>query len=115
MARDWILAGHIICRGRPLTSFTVSRAANSIEPDQTERTLFAKNISKMSQRRTKQISFIVISVFSAFRDFVYFQNVMLFSEKCEDPDEKSYYACSIHRGFNCLPKCLLKIRRKYKG
>ena len=42
MARDWILAGHIICRGRPLNSFTVSRAANSIDPDQTERTLFAK-------------------------------------------------------------------------
>ena len=66
MARDWILAGHIICRCRPLNSFTVSRAANSIDPDQTERTLFAKkNISKMSQQRTKQTSFLVISVFSA--------------------------------------------------
>ena len=65
MARDWILAGHIICRGRPLNTFTVSRAANSIDPDQTERTLFAKNISKMSQQRTKQTSLIVISVFSA--------------------------------------------------
>ena len=42
MARDWILAGHIICRGRPLNSFAVSRAANSIDPDQTEPTLFAK-------------------------------------------------------------------------
>ena len=50
MARDWILAGHIICRGRPLNSFTVSRAANSIDPDQTERTLFAKKILQ----RTKQ-------------------------------------------------------------
>ena len=48
-ARDWILAGHIICRGRPLNSFAVSRAANSIDPDQTEPTLFAKNISKMFQ------------------------------------------------------------------
>ena len=65
MARDWILAGHIICRGRALNSFTVSRATNSNDPDQTERTLFAKNISKMSQQRTKQTSFIVISVFSA--------------------------------------------------
>ena len=65
MARDWILAGHIICRGRPLNTFTVSRAANSIDPDQTEHTLFAKNISKMSQQRTKQTSLIVISVFSA--------------------------------------------------
>ena len=37
-----ILAGHIICRGRPLNSFAVSRAANSIDPDQTEPTLFAK-------------------------------------------------------------------------
>ena len=36
----------------------------------------------------------MISIFSTFnRDFVYFQNVMLFSEKCADPDEKSYYAC----------------------
>ena len=35
MARDWILAGHIICRGRPLNSFDVSRAAKSIDPDQT--------------------------------------------------------------------------------
>ena len=65
MARDWILAGHIICRGRPLNSFAVSRAANSIGPDQTEPTLFAKNLSKMFQQRIKQTSFIVISVFSA--------------------------------------------------
>ena len=56
VARDRILAGHIICRGRPLNNFTVSRAANSIGPDQTERTLFAKKKkkkSKMSQQRTK--------------------------------------------------------------
>ena len=65
VARDRILAGHIICRGRPLNSFAVHRAANSIDPDQTERTLFAKNISKMSQQRTKQTSLIVISFFSA--------------------------------------------------
>ena len=43
-ARDCILAGHIICRGRPLNSFAVSRAANSFDPDQTEPTLFAKII-----------------------------------------------------------------------
>ena len=41
VARDRILAGHIICRGRPLNSFAVSRAANSIGPDQTEPTLRA--------------------------------------------------------------------------
>ena len=64
VARDLILAGHIICRGR----FAVSRAANSIDPDQTEPTLVAlvaKSISKMFQQKTKQTSFIVISVFSA--------------------------------------------------
>ena len=61
VARDWILAGHIIWRGRPLNSFAVSRAANSISPDQTEPTMFAKNISKMFQQKTK----LVISVFSA--------------------------------------------------
>ena len=66
MAQDWILAGHIICRGRPLDSFAVHKAANSIDPDQTEHTLFAKNISKMFQQKTKQTRFIVISVFSAF-------------------------------------------------
>ena len=96
MARDWILTGHIICRGRPLNSFAVSRAANSIDPDQTEPTLFAKNISEIFQLKTKQTSFIVISVFSALLqviDFFYIQNVMLFSEKCADSDEKSYYAC----------------------
>ena len=49
--------------------------------------------SKMFQQKTKQTSFIVIGVFSALERFVYFQNVMLFSEKCADPDEKSYYAC----------------------
>ena len=81
VAHDWILGGHIIFRGRPLNSFVVSRAANSIDPDQTEPTLFAKHISKMF----KQTSFIVISVFFGLnRDFVYFQNVMLFSEKCAD-------------------------------
>ena len=42
-----------------------SRAANSIDPDQTEPTMFAKNISKIFQQKTKQTSFIVISVFSA--------------------------------------------------
>ena len=47
----------------------------------------------MFQQKTKQTSFIMISVFSAIRDFVNFQNVMLFSEKCADPAEKSYYAC----------------------
>ena len=93
VALDWILAGHIICRGRPLNSFDISRATNSIDPDQTEPTLFAKNISKIFQQRTKQTSLIVISVFFGLRDFVYFQNVILFSEKCADPDEKSYYAC----------------------
>ena len=34
----------------------------------------------------------MISVFSVL-EFIYFQNVMLFSENCTDPDEKSYYAC----------------------
>ena len=92
MARDWILAGHIICRGRPLNSFAVSRASNSINPDQNDYAV-CKNISKMFQQKTKRTSFIVISVFFSLRDFVYFQNVMLFSEKCADPDEKSYYAC----------------------
>ena len=65
VAQHWILAGHIICRGRPLNSFAVHRAANSIDLDQTEPTLFAKNISKMFQQKTKQTRFIVISVFSA--------------------------------------------------
>ena len=54
------VAGHIICRGRPLNSFAVSRATNSIDPDQTEPTLFAKIFLKCSKT-----SFIVISVFSA--------------------------------------------------
>ena len=44
VALDWILAGHIICRGRPLNSFAISRATNSIDPGQTEPTLFAKKI-----------------------------------------------------------------------
>ena len=67
MAHDWILGGHIICRGRPLDSFAVSRAANSIDPDQTEPTLFAKHISKMFKRT----SFIVISVFSALIEILF--------------------------------------------
>ena len=62
MARDWILAGHIICRGRPLNSFAVSRASNSINPDQNDYAV-CKNISKMFQQKTKRTSFIVISVF----------------------------------------------------
>ena len=49
VARDWKLAGHIICRGRPLNSLAVSRAANSIDPDQTEPTLFAKIFLKCSK------------------------------------------------------------------
>ena len=64
MVRDWILAGHIICRGRPFNSFAVHRSANRIDLDQTEHTLFAKNISKMFQQKTKQPRFIVISAFS---------------------------------------------------
>ena len=99
VARDWILAGHIICQGRPLNSFAVSRAANSIDPDQTEPTRFAKNISKMLQDK-----FYCDYRFFGLRGFVYFQNVMLFSEKCADPDEKSYYA--IHCDLHCFPKCL---------
>ena len=59
------MAGHIICRGRPLNSFAVSRAAYSIDPDQTEPTLVAKSVFKMFQQKTKQTSFIVISVFLA--------------------------------------------------
>ena len=51
VTRDWKLTEHIICRGRPLNSFAVSRAKNSIDPDQTEPTLFAKIISKMFQQR----------------------------------------------------------------
>ena len=74
MALDWVLTGHIICQGRPLNSCAVSRAANSIGPDQTELTLFAKNISKMFQQNTKQTGFIVISVFSALE--------ILFISKC---------------------------------
>ena len=42
-----------------------SRAANSIDLDPTEPTMFEKNISKMFQQKTKQTCFIVISVFSA--------------------------------------------------
>ena len=69
-------------------------------------TLFAKNISKMFQQKTKQTSFIVISVFSALRVFVYFQNEMLFSETCADPDEKSYDALG---GNSSLPSLFAKV------
>ena len=69
VARYWILAGHIICRGRPLDSFTVSRAANSIDPDQTESTVFAKIFLKCSNRRQNR-QFFVISVFSALDFFL---------------------------------------------
>ena len=31
VARDWILAGHIICRGGPLNSFDVSRATKGVQ------------------------------------------------------------------------------------
>ena len=57
MARDWILAGHIICRGQPLNSFAVSRAANIIDPDQTDPTLFAKkkNLKSSSRRQKRQV------------------------------------------------------------
>ena len=52
VTRDWILAGHIICRGRPLSSFAVSRAAKSIDLDQTEPIhCLQKNISKMFQQK----------------------------------------------------------------
>ena len=54
VARDWILAGHIICRGRPLNSFAVHRAANSIVPDQTEQKMFAKNSFKIFQQKTNR-------------------------------------------------------------
>ena len=53
VARDWIhctgWAYHLPIR--PLNSFAVSRAANSIDPDQTEPTLFAKIFLKCSSRR----------------------------------------------------------------
>ena len=63
VARDWILAGHIICRGRPLNSFAVSRAANSIEPDQTESTLFAKIFLKCSSRRQNRQILLSLAFF----------------------------------------------------
>ena len=107
VARDWILAWHIICRCRPLNSFAVHRAANSINPDQTEPTLFAKNISKMFQQKTKQTRFIVISVFSALEIFFYFQNVMLFSKSAQNLMKSRIMLAAIHRGLHCLPKCLL--------
>ena len=99
MARNWILAGHIIYRGRPLNSFAVSRAANSIDPDQTEHTLFAKNISKMFQQKTKQISFIVISVFSAL-EILFISKMLCFSLKSAQTLTKSrIMLAEIHRGF----------------
>ena len=85
VTRDWILAGHIICRGRPLSSFAVSRAANSIDPDQAEP---IHCLQKIFLAEDKTDMFYCVKRFST-----YFQNVMLFSEKCADPDEKSYYAC----------------------
>ena len=36
---------------------------------------------------------------------MFFQNVMLFYEKCADPDEKSYYAC----GNSSLPSLFVKV------
>ena len=83
MARDWIMAGHIIGRGQPLNSFAVSRAANSFDPDQTEPSLFAKKKFKNVPAEDKTDKFYSISVLFGLRDFVYFQNVMLFSEKCK--------------------------------
>ena len=58
VARDWILAGHSIYRGRPLNSFAVHRTANSIDPDQTEHTLFAKIFLKCSSRRQNRQVFL---------------------------------------------------------
>ena len=80
MALDRILVGHVICRDRPLNSFAVSRALNSIDPDQTEPTLFAKKISNMFQQKTKQTRFIVIRVFSAF-EILFASKMLCFSLK----------------------------------
>ena len=104
MARDWILAGHIIWRGRPLNSFAVSRAANSISPDQTEPTMFAKNISKIFQQKTK----LVISVFSAL-GILFISKMKCFSLKSAQTLMKSrtcIMLAAIHRGLHCLPNCL---------
>ena len=101
MARDWILAGHIICRGRPLNSFAVSRAANSIDPDQTEPTLLQKIFLKCSKT-----SFIVISVFSAL-GVLFISKMECFTLKNAQTLMKSrYMLAAIHRGLHCLPKCL---------
>ena len=106
VALDWILAGHVICRGRPFNSFAVSRAPNSIDPDQTEPTLFAKNISKMFHQKTKQTRFIVISVFSAF-EILFVSKMLFFSLKSAQTLMKSrIMLAAIHRGLRCLPKCL---------
>ena len=106
MARDWILAGHIICRGRPLNSFVVSRAANIIEPDQTEPILFAKNISKMFHQKTNQTSFIMISVFSAL-GILFISKILCLSLKSAQTLMKSrIMLVTIHGGLHCLPKCL---------
>ena len=70
------------------------------------------NISKMFKQKTLKTRLIVISVFPAL-DF-FFQNVMLFYEKCADPDEKSYYAC----GNSSLPSLFAKVpllRESTKG
>ena len=99
MARDWISDWHIICLCRLLNSFAVHRAANSIDPDQTEHALFAKNISKMLTD-----TFYCDLRFFGLRDFVYFQNVILFSERCADPDKKSYYACSNSSRYSLFAK-----------
>ena len=81
----------------------VSRAANSIDSDQTEPTMFAQNISKMFQQKTKQTNFIVISVFSALEIlFICNLNVMLFSEKYADPGEMRHGNFSVFSLF-CRP------------
>ena len=61
VARDRILAGHIICQGRPLNSFAVSRAANSIDPY-----AVCKNISKMFQDIFRPKGFCLFPKCNAF-------------------------------------------------
>ena len=101
-----MLAGHNILQGRPLNSFSVSRAANIIDPDQTEPTLFAKKISKMFQQKTKQTSFIVISVFSAL-EILFISKMLCFSLKSAQTLMKSrIMLVTIHCSLHCLPKCL---------
>ena len=101
VARDRILAGHIICRGRPFNSFAVSRAANSIDPDQTEPTLFAKIFLKCSKT-----SFSVVSVFSALW-VLFISKMQCFSLKNAQTLMKSrIMLAAIHRDLHCLPKSL---------